>query len=664
MDKTPPTRRDIVSLLGVGLAAGLAGCNRLTDTGSSSDSAGQTGTSSGDADITVSISTESQPAQLPPLWDDHRIEEFQAEFAVATSGGPTQVTVSNGNVEINRESGQWNGDSVTVQPGQMTAGEQEFTAKAQKDEATIADTATAVKPVPGNYKIDVVPERDEELRNIIENNSDEENYLEVRGGFTAEDPVFNSYSSHEQLGFDKLEADLTALEWRHDNDYENLGRPADTEQFIQSIGTDTGNPEIQAVKNGEGTTWYPNGNFEEREVGHFNYEKFANAETLGEALSPLHSYYFNWQSKMTDSGPISSEDLIYAPTLEQAIEQKNNKDLEAHAWDFDLDEHGNGLIYGRNADGSDELRIMETVANPVTASAKNVHDQLHPLVEDSNYLNPDHEEFNRYWHPLRFGWGGYTNSPRWDFRGEKSRAFAAVMNIASSIQSEEIIRRVGVVPTTGYLKDFTEKLRTYNENDTDFSHLHNQSKLLRKLEYWDDNQYVVYGTTANPQYAAVKDFGIVDEIWIDQNGQYDDFDQYLQDNPGTWRPTCLEDGSLRFEADSDYLTPAQNENGKTLEFTLQNQTDCWATIKPYLWEIEQQTENGWTTVAKGENDRERILDPTDEHRWYLSFQEYPGGSSGETHFVVSLDPGTYRLSITVELDDQETTRHVPFDIGN
>jgi len=657
MDKTPPTRRDILSMLGVGLTAGLAGCNSLTDTGSTPDRSAQTGTSSGDADITVSISTESQPAQLPPLWDNHRIEDFQATFTVETSGGPTQVTVSNGNIEINRESGQWSGDSVTVQPGQMTAGEQEFTAKAQKDETTIAETATAVKPVPGNYKLDVVPARNEALRQTIQNNSDEANYLDDRGGVTENDPVFSSYSSHEHVGFDKLGVDLVALEWRHDNDYENLGRPAETTQFIESVGTDTGNSDIESAKNGGGGSIYPNGSLEQRNAGHFEAQEFTNTETVGEALDWLHPYLLNYQFTMPGSGPISSEDFIYAPTLEQAIEQKNNKDLETHAWDFDLDEHGNGLIYGKNADGSDELRIMETVSGPVT-------DQFHPLVEDSNYLNPQHDEFNRYWHPLRFGWGGYTNSPRWDFRGEKSRALAAVMNIASSIQSEEVIRRVGVVPTTGYLKDFTEKLRTYNENDTGFSRLHNQSKLLRKLEYWDDNQYVVYGTTANPQYAAVKDFGIVDEIWVDQNGQYDDFDQYLQDNPGTWRPTCLEDGSLRFEADSDYLTPAQNEDGKTLEFTLQNQTDCWATIKPYLWEIEQQTENGWATVAKGENDRERVLNPSDEHRWYLSFQEYPGGGSGETHFVVSLDPGTYRLSITVELDDQETSKHVPFEIGN
>ncbi|CQH64062.1 uncharacterized protein HHUB_4265 (plasmid) [Halobacterium hubeiense] len=562
MDKTPPTRRDVLSVLGVGLTAGLAGCNRLTDTGSSPDRSAQTGTSSGDADITVSILTESQPAQLPPLWDDHRIEDFQAAFTVETSGAPSQVTVSTGSVEINRESGQWDSDSVTVQPGQMAAGEQEFTANARKNETTVADTATARKPVPGNYKLDVVPERNEALRQTIQTNSDEANYLDDRGGFTEDDPVFSSYSSHEHVGFDKLGVDLVALEWRHDNDYEELSPDPKTDpniettQFIQSIGTDTGDPEIQAIKNGEkGVTTYPNGewNSQTRDGGSFDYETFANAETVGEALDGLHTYLFNWQAIKTDIGPRSDEDFIYAPTLEQAIEQKNNNNLEAHGWDFDLDSHGNGLIYGKNPDGSDELRVMETVANPVTSTPQTIHEQRHPLVEDSNYLNPDHEEFNKYWHPLRFGWDGYSNSQRWNFEEEKRKASVTVRNIASSLHPEDAAgiaardqNSLGM--TTEYLQDFTEKLRTYNQNDADFQELYNQSKILDKLFRDEENNHVIYGGTENPQYAVVEDSSVIEEVWKDEQGRYDDFDQFLRDNPS--HSTALDDGNPTLDRDA------------------------------------------------------------------------------------------------------------------
>ena len=553
MDKTPPSRRNILSVLGVGLTTGLAGCNSLTDTEPSPGSSEQNGNSTNETpDISVSISTEAEPSQLPSIWNDQNIEDFQAEFSVETSGGPTQATVSNGKVEISNDSEQWNGNSVTVQPGQMQNGEQRFTATAEKNGTQAQDTTTASKPTPSNYKVDVVPERNEELRQTIENNSDEEDYLEARGDFVEQDPVFSTYSSHEAVGFDKQGIDLVAREWHHDNDYETLRGSPNTSEFIQTIGTDTGNPEIEAIKNGEkGVTTYPNGDFESRTVGNFDYESFANAATLGGALDSLHSYYFNWQAIMTESGPISSEDDIYAVTLEQAIEQKNNNDLEVHAWDFDLDEHGNGLIYGKNADGSDELRIMETVANPVTSTPQTLHEQRHPLVEDSNYLNPDHGEFNRYWHPLRFGWEEHSNSTRWKFEEEKVLAAAPVFNIAQSMDNYpdnwEGFTESTVAPTTGYLKDFTEKLRTYNENDANFDELRNQSKVINKMINDTENNHVVYGDTENPQYAVVEDDEIIEDIWEDEQGQYDDFNQFLRDNPSYSMSTEEVDATLEGE---------------------------------------------------------------------------------------------------------------------
>jgi len=410
MDKTSPSRRSVLSLLGMGLTVGLAGCTSLTGTEPAADGSEQDGNGTNEtANLSIRISTEAQPSQLPSIWtDSESIEDFQTEFSVGTSGSPTQATVSNEQVEIGQDSDQWNGDSVTVQPGQMSQGEQTFTATAQKSGATAQDSTTASKATPGNYKIDVIPQRNEELRSTIQENSDEDNYLEARGGFTEEDPVFNSYSSHEQLGFDKLGVDLTALEWRHDNDYEKLSPDPETDpnvkttQFVQSIGTDTGNPEIERVKNNPILRPYPNSSGG-RDPGQWDYEQFSSSNTLGEALDWLHPYLFNWQQMMTEGPPISSEDFIYAPTLEQSLEQ--HTDIEAHAWDFDLDEHGNGLIYGKNPDGTDELRVMETVASPLTSS-------YNASIEQSDYLTPGTEGFNAYWHPLRFGWEEHSDSTR------------------------------------------------------------------------------------------------------------------------------------------------------------------------------------------------------------------------------------------------------------
>ena len=528
-------RRGFLAATGTAIATGLAGCNSVTG---GNDSDENSGSSTGNPDISVSISTEAEPSQLPSIWNDQNIEDHQAHFSVETSGNPETTTINTGTTELEAKPGE-----TTVQPGQLPQGKTQITATATKNETQTQDSAEVSKPTPSNYKIDVIPQRNEQLRNTIENNSDEENYLEARGEFVEEDPVFNTYSSHEQLSFDKLGVDLAAREWRHDNDYESLerGSPSYSSEMVESLDTDTGNPEIQQVKNNPILRPYPNSSGG-RDTGQWDYEQFSSSKTLGEALDWLHPYLFNWQQMMTEGPPISSEDFIYAPTLEQSLEQ--HTEIEAHAWDFDLDEHGNGLIYGKNPDGADELRIMETVAGPLTSS-------YNAPVEQSDYLTPGTEGFNAYWHPLRFGWEQHSNSTRWNFKGEKWRAAAAVFNIAGSIDSYpenwEGLSESTVAPTTGYLQDFTEKLRTYNENDANFDELRNQSKVINKMINDTENNHIIYGDTENPQYAVVEDEEIIDEIWQDEEGQYDDFNQFLRDNPSYSMTTEEVDATLEGE---------------------------------------------------------------------------------------------------------------------
>lgn len=109
-------------LLGTtGLLTALAGCNTITGNNKDTDSPNNTTetTPTNSADISVDISTSSQPGQLPPIWRNHSIEDFQAQFQVETSGNVESVNVSNEKVQIGPDSSQWNDNTVTVQPGQM-----------------------------------------------------------------------------------------------------------------------------------------------------------------------------------------------------------------------------------------------------------------------------------------------------------------------------------------------------------------------------------------------------------------------------------------------------------------------------------------------------------------------------------------------------------------
>ncbi|WP_239527688.1 hypothetical protein [Haloferax volcanii] len=549
-------------LLGTtGFLAALAGCN--TSTENNEDIANPNNTTettpTNSADISINISTSSQPDKLPPIWRNHNIADFQAQFQVETSGNVESVNVSNEKVQIGPDSSQWNDNTVTVQPGQMKQGEQEFTATASSGSAEAQDTAPAVKSTPGNYKVDVVPQRNEELRNQISQNSLEDNYLEKRGGFITSDPVIDNYNSHEQLGFNKFGIDLAAYEWRHDNDYVGAAevQPRNVRNFVDSIGTDTGDPDIQAIKSGDEVpaAIYPNGSMAERRGGNFDFEQFSNAETVGEALDWVHPYLFNWHAKMTSDGPISSEDSIYAPSLEQAIEENTNKGLEVHAWDVGLSGglHGNGLIYGKNADGSEELRVMETVSAPVTATGPD--NQLHPLIEDSGYLNPENDGFGEYWHPLRFGWEDHYAQSGNAFTSQKRSAVNVVGEISNSFQPDSLPSPGSsetVAPTTEYVVDFIEKLRNFNQNDTEFETLYNQSKVLEKMTREQDTNHVIYGTTENPQYAVVDNGSLLEDIWEDSGGEYDDFNQFLRDNPEYSMSVDDVDASLEGEEMGDF----------------------------------------------------------------------------------------------------------------
>ncbi|WP_146047438.1 hypothetical protein [Haloferax marisrubri] len=520
-------------LLGTtGLLTALAGCNTSTENNGDIPNPNNTTetTPSNSADISISISTSSQPDKLPPIWRNHNIADFQAQFQVETSGNVESVNVSNEKVQIGPDSDQWNDNTVTVQPGQMTPGEQEFTATASSGSNQAQDTAPAVKPTPGNYKVDVIPARNEKMREEISQNSIQDNYIEERGGFVTSDVVFDTYSSHEQLGFNKFGIDLVAYEWRHDNDYTSLAeaQPTEVKNFVDSIGTDTGNPEIEAIKSGEqGISKYPNASGR-RDGGSFQLDEFRNAETVGEALDWVHPYLFNWQIIRTDKGPVSTEDALYAPTLERAIEQNTNQGLEVHAWDVETLGHGTGLMYGKNADGSEELRFMETVASPVTATADD--QQLHPLIEDSGYLDPANDGFQEYWHPLRFGWEKDEDTSPLGFEDKKRSAVSAFGGMSNSLHAENNPvpgASDTVAPTTEYVVDFTEKLRNFNQNDIKFETLYNQSKVLEKMVMDEDTNHIIYGKTENPQYAVVADDSLVEGVWEDRSGEYDDFSQQI-----------------------------------------------------------------------------------------------------------------------------------------
>ncbi|RDZ39486.1 hypothetical protein C5B86_18955 [Haloferax sp. Atlit-19N] len=68
----------------------------------------------------------------------------------------------------------------------------------------------------------------------------------------------------------------------------------------------------------------------------------------------------------------------------------------------------------------------------------------------------------------------------------------------------------------------------------------------------EDTNHIIYGTTENPQYAVVADDSLVEGVWEDRNGEYDDFNQFLQGNPEYSMSVEDIDNSLEGEEMNDF----------------------------------------------------------------------------------------------------------------
>jgi hypothetical protein len=365
---------------------------------------------------------------------------------------------------------------------------------------------------------------------------------------------FDTYSS--PLSHDDWTVDPDAMEWWHDNDFPNLielyeknssERGEAMIEFIETMDTPFEEAEgmvRQAMTNVEGQ-YYPNRDESEHEGGHYDFQEFKNEETAREALDWLHPYMFSIDSAI-DGRSISTEDEKFAASIQEALDRYT--DIETHAWSFDLPEgvrstHGNGLIWDET---NDELLVMETVASPITELG-----ELHPKIENSLYLPTDLRSelggetkedtrppvaYEEYWHPLRFGWSGDTEPMTFkDRKDYSSRTLIAISTGSIDLDRDKSQwwTDAGVGLSTGYVEDRIEKLRNYNDDDNDFNfeQLETESKIMNDFwENYDDNVVLYLDDSDSFQVAGGVEDDLLDEIWKDEAGEYDDFDAYLEEN--------------------------------------------------------------------------------------------------------------------------------------
>lgn len=137
-------------------------------------------------------------------------------------------------------------------------------------------------------------------------------------------------------------------------------------------------------------------------------------------------------------------------------------------------------------------------------------------------------------HPLLFHTDEW-NRQNPGFENAKAYALGTVHRVGAPNNAWTMKRDLGdFTATTGLTVQLTKSLLTYNSNDASFEDIWN---LASTMEYANETagNFVFDTSDSNDSYSGifdgnfavyeVEDENVVDEVWADQSGQYDNFGQ-------------------------------------------------------------------------------------------------------------------------------------------
>jgi hypothetical protein len=141
-----------------------------------------------------------------------------------------------------------------------------------------------------------------------------------------------------------------------------------------------------------------------------------------------------------------------------------------------------------------------------------------------------------YWHPLRFD-GSEPDMDELDFRTASVLTTRMLRNIVTHpeiVNSEKRLgKNAGVAPTKEYRESIPDAMLEMSDLPTadvdgeiEYSDVFEQSSILEELAERDEN-YVVHGTMFEPRYGRVTDSQIIENVWNDRGGEYDQIKQVL-----------------------------------------------------------------------------------------------------------------------------------------
>jgi len=381
---------------------------------------------------------------------------------------------------------------------------------------------------PDNFRWDMVPGRNEQLRDNLGQ------YVEDSvGGLVEEHPAFE-YSTESKR--DDIAIDFNALKLYRDSNFdimaqntafEEVGPGLSAEEYVEAFV----NEDMHRVAKTEVFRSHDSDAPES-----YTSEAWLNAETVEESLDLGHSFIGSAVPQQR-IGP-AEQGVI----LREAY--KRHHDFDVLAWETNMgfetgyDDRITGLMYSPD---DDKLRAHDV--SPPTQVGQQGEDtdftrKWHSEIQEWNIFDESGELF----HPLLFHTDEW-NRQNPGFRRAKGEAYNAIagiangtsiFNLSEAIEGEGSERQGSLAPTTGLTKQLTRTMLEYNENNADFQDMWDYANISELLLKKDGN-YIIDTASEDESYERVfdgnlavyevEDESVVDEVWEDQAGEYDNFGQ-------------------------------------------------------------------------------------------------------------------------------------------
>lgn len=394
---------------------------------------------------------------------------------------------------------------------------------------TAEPTETPEGDRPANYRLDMHPQRNEALRERLGQ------YVEGDVGELVEDHPAFDYSTDSDR--DDRGVDFAALELYRDSNFDIRANNHPENPMERMVEAYVNENLFTDAKIGA--------YFVQHDVNaptEYSVEGWLNAETVEESLDYGHMLAM---SIVDENGNRTTETVEETGAVIREA-YKRHHDFDVLAWTTRMGGRTSdtmqpvGLLYSPDDDKVRNFNYDGDEGDGETSL------QMHCEIQDWSVIQGEGPGNKDRFHPLLFHTERRNNQGT-GFEEAKRWNASAITSIASDENTNHMKNTTGVfgnppyAMTTGLQEQVSRTLFEYNTTEeSDFQHVWDLANLTVMLEdYHGDGRYVLDTGVKNDDYSGhftgdvavyeIADESILDAVWTDQSGEYDNFEQSYDD---------------------------------------------------------------------------------------------------------------------------------------